>query len=81
MTGAAMAALCAAGVPDTSDDDRQGEAYLKADLVSSTGAFKSEFGDNTDSNAWAVQRAAKPAESNPREPDSRARRARRRSTS
>jgi hypothetical protein len=55
MTGAAMAALCGAHVETTSATIKKGEAYLKSLLASSNGAFSSEFGANTDSNAWAVQ--------------------------
>ncbi len=54
-TGAAIAALCAAGVsPTTNESIKKGLAYLKSLLVSSSGAFESEFKPNTDSNAWAV---------------------------
>jgi hypothetical protein len=54
-TGAAIAALCNAGVsPATNESLKKGIAYLKSLLVSSSGAFSSEFGANTDSNAWAV---------------------------
>ena len=55
MTGAAMAALCNAHVETPSSVVKKGEAYLKSLLVSSNGAFSSEFGANTDSNAWAVR--------------------------
>jgi hypothetical protein len=55
MTGAAMAALCNAHVENSSSVVKKGEAYLKSLLTSSNGAFSSEFGANTDSNAWAVQ--------------------------
>jgi hypothetical protein len=55
MTGAAMAALCGAGVSPTGEAVKKGEAYLKSILIASTGGFESEFGENTDSNAWAVQ--------------------------
>jgi hypothetical protein len=54
-TGAAMAGLCSAGVPNTDPTIVKAEDYLKADLVASTGAFGAPFGLNTDSNAWAVQ--------------------------
>ena len=54
-TGAAIAALCAAGVsPTTNESIKKGLSYLKSMLVSSSGAFESEFKPNTDSNAWAV---------------------------
>jgi hypothetical protein len=55
MTGAAMAALCGAHVEKSSTVIKKGATYLKAKLLSSNGAFESEFGANTDSNAWAVQ--------------------------
>lgn len=55
MTGAAMAALCNAHVESSNSVVKKGEAYLKSLLASSNGAFSSEFGANTDSNAWAVQ--------------------------
>lgn len=55
MTGAAMAALCNAHVEKSSTVIKKGATYLKAQLLSSNGAFESEFGANTDSNAWAVQ--------------------------
>lgn len=55
MTGAAMAALCGAGVSPTSEVVKKGEAYLKSILIAATGGFEYEFGENTDSNAWAVQ--------------------------
>jgi hypothetical protein len=54
MTGAAMAALCNAGVANTDEAIVDAKAYLVSIFESSTGAFKSEFGNNTDSNAWAV---------------------------
>ena len=54
-TGAAIAALCVAGVsPTTNESIKKGLSYLKSVLVSSSGAFESEFKPNTDSNAWAV---------------------------
>jgi hypothetical protein len=55
MTGAAIAALCNAHVERTSTVVKKAVTYLKGLLVSSSGAFESEFGANTDSNAWAVQ--------------------------
>jgi hypothetical protein len=55
MTGAAIAALCNAHVEKTSTVIKKAATYLKGLLVSSSGAFESEFGANTDSNAWAVQ--------------------------
>jgi len=55
LTGAAMAALCGAGVANTNATIVKAKAYLVGLLESSTGAFGSEFGANTDSNSWAVQ--------------------------
>ncbi|MGA9316210.1 MAG: prenyltransferase/squalene oxidase repeat-containing protein [Solirubrobacteraceae bacterium] len=55
MTGAAIAALCNAHVEKSSTVVKKAVTYLKGLLVSSSGAFESEFGANTDSNAWAVQ--------------------------
>lgn len=54
MTGAAMAALCAAGVANTEPTIVAAREYLAKDLEGSTGAFKSAFGVNTDTTAWAV---------------------------
>jgi hypothetical protein len=54
MTGAAMAALCGAGVPATDAAIVKARAYLAASFNATTGAFGSEFGSNTDTNAWAV---------------------------
>jgi hypothetical protein len=57
-TGAAMAALCGAGVSDTDPAIVAAKNFLVADLkaeASGDGAFAGEFGANTDTNAWAVQ--------------------------
>ena len=54
MTGAAMAALCNAGVTNTDESIADAKKYLVSIFEGSTGAFKSAFGNNTDSNAWAV---------------------------
>ena len=54
LTGAALAALCGAGVPASNAAIVKGREYLVSIFEKSTGAFKSEFGNNTDSNAWAV---------------------------
>ena len=54
MTGAAMAALCGAGVPNTNAAIVKGREYLASIFEKTTGAFKSEFGNNTDANAWVV---------------------------
>ncbi|WUS69012.1 hypothetical protein OG618_36365 [Kitasatospora sp. NBC_01246] len=53
MTGAAMASLCTAGVPDTDPAIVAAKNFLKGKLASS-GAFNAMFGVNTDSNGWAV---------------------------
>jgi hypothetical protein len=55
MTGAAMAALCSAGVASANETIVNAKAYLVSVFVSASGAFKSEFGVNTDANSWAVQ--------------------------
>ena len=55
LTGAAMAALCGAGVAPTDASVVKAKNYLVGLLESSTGAFASEFGANTDSSSWAVQ--------------------------
>ncbi len=54
LTGAAMAALCSADVPATAETIVKAKAYLVSIFEKTTGAFKSEFGNNTDSVAWAV---------------------------
>ncbi len=54
MTGAAMAALCGAGVANTDTAIAGAKKYLASIFEKTSGAFKSEFGNNTDSNAWAV---------------------------
>jgi len=54
-TGAAMAALCSAGVAGSDPAIVHAAHYLETDLASSSGAFNAPFGANTDSNAWAVQ--------------------------
>jgi hypothetical protein len=54
MTGAAMAALCNAGVAKTDEAIVDAKSYLVSIFEGSTGAFKSAFANNTDSNAWAV---------------------------
>jgi hypothetical protein len=54
MTGAAMAALCGAGVPATATAVVKGREYLASIFEKTSGAFKSEFGANTSSDAWAV---------------------------
>ncbi|WP_424216389.1 hypothetical protein ACN20G_30090 (plasmid) [Streptomyces sp. BI20] len=54
MTGAAMAALCVAGVPNTDADVVQAKNFLKGTLAPGTGAFNSLYGVNTSSNGWGV---------------------------
>jgi hypothetical protein len=54
MTGAAMAALCGAGVKSTDPAIEAGKAYLASIFIPETGAFAYPFGINTDSVAWAV---------------------------
>jgi hypothetical protein len=54
MTGAAMAALCSAGLTKSSSPIVSAKKYLEGIFEGSSGAFKSEFGNNTNSNAWAV---------------------------
>ncbi len=53
-TGAAIAGLCSAGVANTDPTITNAAHYLQSDQLEN-GAFNSEFGVNTDSNAWAVQ--------------------------
>jgi hypothetical protein len=53
-TGAAIAALCSAGVPSTNATIAKAIGFLEGDLASN-GAFNDAFGINTDSNAWGVQ--------------------------
>lgn len=54
MTGAAMAALCGAGVANTNTAIVNAKNYLVSKFVKASGAFESEFGVNTSSSAWAV---------------------------
>jgi hypothetical protein len=49
-----MAALCGAGVKNTEEAIVKAKSYLISKFVKAIGAFESEFGVNTDSNAWAV---------------------------
>lgn len=55
MTGAAMAALCTAGVANTDGAIVEAREYLASIFVGSTGALEAPFGVNTDSVAWAVE--------------------------
>jgi hypothetical protein len=54
MTGAAMAALCSAGVSSGSAAIVEAKEFLASIFIAETGAFKYPFGVNTDSVAWAV---------------------------
>jgi hypothetical protein len=54
MTGAALAALCTAGVPATSEAIVRGKQYLASIFLPESGAFAYSSGVNTDSVAWAV---------------------------
>jgi hypothetical protein len=54
MTGAAMAALCGAGVAPTDAAIVAAKKYLASLLVKASGAIESEFGANSDSTAWTV---------------------------
>lgn len=55
MTGATMAALCAAGVRSSDTDVVEGKNFLRGKLLDGSGAFDYPFGVNTNSNGWAVQ--------------------------
>ncbi|HTA12265.1 MAG TPA: prenyltransferase/squalene oxidase repeat-containing protein [Solirubrobacteraceae bacterium] len=57
-TGATIASLCAAGVPSSDPTIQSAIKYLKHELDAEplgSGAFASEFGVNTDTNAWSVE--------------------------
>jgi hypothetical protein len=54
MTGAALAALCGAGLEKTDPAIEAGVGFLASIFVPETGAFENQFGINTDSVAWAV---------------------------
>ncbi|MEE6261801.1 prenyltransferase/squalene oxidase repeat-containing protein [Plantactinospora sonchi] len=54
MTGAALAALCSGGVPNTDAAVQAGKNFLKRKLVNASGAFTALFGPNANSNGWAV---------------------------
>jgi hypothetical protein len=57
-TGAAIAALCGAGVSTGEPVIADAVTYLEQDLKAETsdnGAFATEYGPNTDSTAWAVE--------------------------
>lgn len=53
MTGAAVAALCEAGVPAYDTDVAEGLEFLHEGLEES-GAIDAPFGSNLDTNAWAI---------------------------
>jgi hypothetical protein len=53
-TGAALAALCSAGLTSANATVAGGVHFLEADELAD-GSFNAEFGVNTDSNAWGVQ--------------------------
>lgn len=55
MTGAAMAALCSAGVPNTNETIVNAKKYLASKFNKTSGAIESAFGVNTDAVAWSVQ--------------------------
>jgi hypothetical protein len=58
LTGATMAALCNAGVSNSDPAIAAAKRFLVSDLQAESagdGAFATEFGANTDSNAWAVE--------------------------
>lgn len=57
-TGAAMAALCGAGVPSSDPAIVHAREFLVRELNSEpagTGAFSAFYGANTDTDAWAVE--------------------------
>lgn len=54
MTGAAMAALCEAGLDGGDPPIEEAVAYSES-LLEENGALDYQWGDNTDSNAWVVQ--------------------------
>lgn len=53
-TGAAIAALCAAGAPAYDPAVADAFAYLQGQLVEASGAIRSAGSDNADATAWAV---------------------------
>ena len=54
MTGAAIAALCEAGLPAYDPDVAEGLGFLRTLLTDATGGISYPFGDNADTNAWVV---------------------------
>jgi hypothetical protein len=55
MTGAAMAALCHAGVANTDPAIKHAKEFLASIFLPESGAFSHQFGVNTDSVAWAIE--------------------------
>ncbi|HEX5713937.1 MAG TPA: hypothetical protein VFX85_11540 [Solirubrobacterales bacterium] len=54
MTGAAVAALCEAGLPAYDPGVAAGLGFLRGLLVDATGAIAYVWGDNADTTAWVV---------------------------
>jgi hypothetical protein len=54
MTGAAVAALCEAGVPAYDPDVVAALSHLHGLLVNTTGGIQYPFGENSDTTAWVV---------------------------
>ena len=54
MTGAAVAALCEAGVPAYDPDVVDALDYLQGLFFNATGAVHYAFGDNSDATAWVI---------------------------
>ncbi|HET6998580.1 MAG TPA: hypothetical protein VFI03_08320 [Solirubrobacterales bacterium] len=54
MTGAAVAALCAAGLPAYDPDVAEGLGFLRGLLVDASGAIDYVWGPNADTNGWVV---------------------------
>jgi hypothetical protein len=54
MTGAAIAALCEAGLPAYDPDVAEGLGLLRSLLTNATGGISYPFGDNVDTNAWVL---------------------------
>jgi hypothetical protein len=53
MTGAAIAALCEAGVPSYDADVAEGVEYIH-DRLEDDGGIEAPFGSNVDTNAWVI---------------------------
>jgi hypothetical protein len=54
MTGAAIAALCGAGVPAYDPTVSSALAFLRDRLINATGGIEYAFGPNSDVNAWVI---------------------------